>query len=91
MKYIYQLVETNVDGCGTDSWEYVETVRELTEDELHILKECLTEAKRSHFANNPEEDYETWDYIQDAVELMFNRTGVSLYFCKSPLSARIEF
>ena len=85
MKFIYQIIEEDVDGCGTPTAEYVESSRRLNQAETLILKQCLDEAK------SEAEDSDTWSMVQDAVEKFKEKAGRELRPTDSPFADVITF
>lgn len=87
MKRIYEIIEENVDGCGTNASVYVASPDVLNPKEEHTLKECLDEVK----SNIPGEDWNTDEMVDEALKQFLNRTGKELNITNSPIHSIITF
>lgn len=87
MKFIYQIIEENLDGDGDsiDATEYVESSRRLNQAEELVLKQCLENAKASDSGGD------TYEKVNDAIKEFKDRTGRELRPIDSPFAATIMF
>lgn len=76
MKYIYTIVEENIDGCGDYATEYVTSEYPLTQAEQQLLKECLDTVKQEAIKNDKCMD--TSDMVSDAINRFKEKTGKTL-------------
>lgn len=89
MKYIYEITEEDVDGCGGTAVEYVSSNRALMETDMQALKACLDDAKKHAVETGTDDD--TAGMVHNAVELFYERTGRVLHSADDPVDGRITF
>lgn len=87
MGYIYEIVEADVDGCGTDASVYVASPDVLSPKEEDVLKKCLDGVK----SNRSADDWDTDDMVDEALERFFSETGRKLGIADSPVCGTIVF
>lgn len=84
---LIHVAETNVDGCGGIADEYVEFECDLYKSHVETFNNLLMEAKRQL----QDEDAETVDFIEKALEDFYEQTGIHGKIVDSPADFYIEF
>lgn len=89
MKYIYMITEKNIDGNGSESSEFISSSKQLTQQELQMLQECLDAAKTD--AEDSPFEMSNHDKITDAVRRFKERTGRQLESANDFLECELTF
>lgn len=85
MNYIMRIIETNVDGCGTDCEVFARFPREPSEQELQVLNNALQDIKAGM-------DFEsTEDLIVQSLERLSHQTGLTGEVIPEPFSFTLSF
>lgn len=87
MEHIYEIVEENIDGCGTNASVYVASPDVLNPEEELMLKECLDNVKSSTLS----EDWDTDNMVDEALKQFLNKTEKKLNITDSPVHNIITF
>lgn len=86
--FLYQVTESNVDGCGSQAVEYIrfQTDKPLTKDQMASFQDTLRQVKiQTH------DDLTTTEMIEDAL-LVFEATkDIKGKLSPSPFSGFFEF
>lgn len=87
MEPVYEIIDRNIDGCGSDARMYVASRNVLNQDEEALLKECLDNVKEKA----ADENWDTEDMVDEAIKMFRTKTGKELSICGSPFLHTITF
>lgn len=79
---IYKIVEANVDGCGSDAFDFVQFNKALSKEEEQELKKALNKAKKTCA------DLSTGEIIEEGL-LRFGKFNGKI--CAEPYIGTIDF
>ena len=89
MKYLYQITEEDVNGCGSNATNIISSIEPLTQEEQQTLKECLDDVKQNAADNG--EDIDTDTMVSDAMDKFQEKTGKELKFANDAICGYLTF
>lgn len=87
MEPVYEIIDRDIDGCGSNVRMYVASRNVLNQDEEALLKECLDNVKEK----TADEGWDTEDMVDEAIKMFHTKTGKELNICGSPFLRTITF
>ena len=86
--FLYQVTESNVDGCGSQAVEYIrfQTDKPLTKEQMTSFQNTLCLVKRQNH-----DDLTTSDMIEDALVIFGRINDIQGELCASPFAGGFEF
>lgn len=87
--YFYDIIEKNVDGCGSDAHVFVKSFIPLEIGLREKLAAHLAAVKRESIENH--DDLDTEEMVQEALKRFEEETLVAASIWPSPIHGTIEF